>query len=82
MIERRRKHHKVIGYRQKHHKVKQFPGVMIYISAKLEHTEIDTLIDDDGRFIVTKCIIQGQTFLIVNAYPPNDEKTHCSFMQN
>ena len=57
-------------------------GVMIYISAKLEHTEIDTLIDDDVRFIVTKCIIQGQTFLIVNAYPPNNEKTHCSFMQN
>ena len=56
-------------------------GVLIYVSASLEFEEIKTITDDEGRLIIMKCKIQGQTFLIVNAYGPNDEKAHFEFMQ-
>ena len=54
---------------------------MILISSNLESKIIDVKCDEDGRYILVKCELQGSKFFLVNAYAPNIEKDHAIFLQ-
>ena len=55
-------------------------GVMIVISEKIEHEILKEICDPEGRYIIVSCLLQGYTFLLVNAYAPNKEKEHAVFL--
>ena len=55
-------------------------GVMIIISAKLEHEIHREYSDTSGRYIIALCSIQGFKFVLVNAYAPNKENEHANFL--
>lgn len=49
-------------------------GVAILFGQKLDYKISETLIDNDGRYIIVKCKIQGNECLLINSYFPNVEK--------
>ena len=57
-------------------------GVMIIFKNCLEHEISKVIKDDDGRYLIVVCTIQGQRFLLVNAYAPNDESENSLFLNN
>ena len=57
-------------------------GVMILFSKSLDMEIIESTTDEDGRYIIIKCIIQGTKFLIYNIYAPNNKTEHKIFLSN
>ena len=55
-------------------------GCMIMFKNTLEFSFIDSKIDENGRFIFIKCIIQGNKFFLINVYGPNKEQEHKNFL--
>ena len=53
---------------------------MIMFKNTLEFSFIDSKIDENGRFIFIKCIIQGNKFFLINVYGPNKEQEHKNFL--
>ena len=41
------------------------------VGDKVEFVERKSFVGQDGRFIILYCEIQGQPFLLVNVYAPN-----------
>ena len=52
---------------------------MIMFKDTLEYEVIDTKSDVMGRYVMVKCIVQGQKMFLVNVYAPNREKEHGDF---
>jgi exonuclease III len=40
-----------------------------------------SLLDDQGRYIIIHCILQGQSFVLVNIYMPNTENEQVEFLK-
>ena len=57
-------------------------GCMTLISKNVEHKMIDSKADTEGRFLLSKCEIQGMKFFLINIYAPNSEKEHAEFLKN
>ena len=55
-------------------------GVMIFIKKSLEFEVSEKINDEEGRFIMLKCTIQGAKFLLYNVYAPNNESDHKAFL--
>ena len=55
-------------------------GCMIMFKDTLEYEVIDTKSDVMGRYVMVKCIVQGQKMFLVNVYAPNREKEHSDFL--
>ena len=51
-------------------------GVMILVKDSLEFECKEAVCDSHGRYIILKCLIQGQIFMLCNSYAPTDEKEH------
>ena len=56
-------------------------GVLIIITENLEFEESNCISDEEGRYLLLSCKIQGETFLIGNIYAPNEKIEHHRFMQ-
>ena len=56
-------------------------GVMIFIKNNLEIKVSEKICDEDGRFLLLKCNIQGVNFLLINIYAPNKEHEHKTFLE-
>lgn len=57
-------------------------GVAILLGEKLEYTIISSSVDEQGRFIILLCEIQGLSTLLINSYAPNDEKGQVCLLEN
>ena len=55
-------------------------GVAILFGAKLDYSIVKKIIDQNGRFILVLFLLQGNTFLLINSYAPNDEKNQVSLL--
>lgn len=56
-------------------------GVMILFKANFVY-EIEVLREDEqGRFVILKCLIQSEPFVLVNIYAPNKTKDQCVFFE-
>lgn len=56
-------------------------GVMILLKANFDY-EIKVLRDDEqGIFVILKCFIQSEPFVLVNIYAPNKIKDQCAFFE-
>ena len=54
-------------------------GVAILLGDKLDCKIIHQYRDNEGRLMILLCEIQGNSFLLINSYFPNDEKNQeCS----
>ena len=56
-------------------------GVMIFIKNNLEIKVSEKICDEEGRFLLLKCNIQGVNFLLINIYAPNKEHEHKTFLE-
>ena len=56
-------------------------GVMIFYNKTLDIDVIEKVGDSEGRFLMLKCIIQGEKFILYNIYAPNKEADHKTFME-
>ena len=54
---------------------------MIMISSTLEHNIVDSIRDENGRFLLVKCEIEGEKLFLINVYGPNVEREHEAFMR-
>ena len=54
--------------------------VMILISKNLEHEVVKVKTDNEGRFIIMKCRIQGVNLILFNVYAPNIATEHSQFL--
>jgi exonuclease III len=57
-------------------------GVGILFKESLDHNIIDQIVDDKGRYIIMRCDIQDNSFILVNVYAPNREQDHNSFLKH
>ena len=57
-------------------------GVGILFKESLDHNIIDQVVDDKGRYIIMRCDIQDNSFILVNVYAPNREQDHNSFLKH
>ena len=57
-------------------------GVAVLIGPGLECSIIDRVLDEEGRLVILKCVIQGSEFLIINTYFPNTEKEQTAFLRS
>jgi exonuclease III len=57
-------------------------GVGILFKDSLEHKIINSVVDNNGRYILLRCLIQDRTFVLLNVYAPNREKEHTIFLQH
>ena len=55
-------------------------GCMVLFKDSLDYKIIDTMRDEQGRYIMVKCLIQGQKMFLVNVYGPNKENEHHVFL--
>ena len=55
-------------------------GVMILIRKNLEHEVVKVKTDNEGRFIIMKCRIQGVNLILFNVYAPNIATEHSQFL--
>ena len=55
-------------------------GVAILFGDQLDYSIVKKIIDQNGRFILVLCLLQGNTFLLINSYAPNDEKNQVSLL--
>ena len=55
-------------------------GVAILFGEQLDYSIVKKIIDQNGRFILVLCLLQGNTFLLINSYAPNDEKNQVSLL--
>ena len=55
-------------------------GVMIYFAKNIEVELIKSTIDNEGRYIVLDCKIQGTRFLLYSIYAPNNKEEHKQFL--
>ena len=54
---------------------------MILLKANFDY-EIKVLREDEqGRFVILKCLIQSELFVLVNIYAPNKIKDRCDFFE-
>ena len=51
----------------------QSRGVITLFGKTLEYREIHCILDQEGRFIIIQCEIQGKEFIFINKYAPNTE---------
>ena len=56
-------------------------GVAIVFGEKLEYKIISKYNDSEGRIIVINCTIQGEPFLLINTYAPNNERDQVIMMK-
>jgi hypothetical protein len=56
-------------------------GVMIFFKSSIEVEVSKQICDDNGRFLMLTCTIQGAKFLLYNVYAPNNELEHKAFME-
>lgn len=56
-------------------------GVIILVRQSLEFNCLDIVSDSNGRYILMKCEVQGQTFMLCNIYAPTHEKEHSIFLE-
>ena len=54
---------------------------MIFIKNNLEIKVSEKICDEEGRFLLLKCNIQGVNFLLINIYAPNKEHEHKTFLE-
>ena len=57
-------------------------GVITLFGKNLDIEIIDKVIDDNGRYIIQYCSIQGSLFLFVNTYFPNTETEQVEFLNS
>ena len=57
-------------------------GCMIMFKESLDREIIDTKADENGRYLMVKCLIQGQKMFLVNVYGPNKENEHAIFLND
>ena len=57
-------------------------GCMIMFKASVDREIIDTKADENGRYLMVKCLIQGQKMFLVNVYGPNKENEHAMFLND
>ena len=55
-------------------------GVAILFGEQLDYSIINKSIDPKGRFILIWCLLQGNNFLLINSYVPNEEKNQVLFL--
>ena len=55
-------------------------GVAILFGEQLDYSIVKKIIDQNGRFILVLCLLQGNSFLLINSYAPNDEKNQVSLL--
>ena len=53
---------------------------MIYFAKNIEVELIKSTIDNEGRYIVLDCKIQGTRFLLYSIYAPNNKEEHKHFL--
>jgi mannosylglycoprotein endo-beta-mannosidase len=56
-------------------------GVMIFFKESIEVEINEQTCDDNGRFLMLTCNIQGAKFLLYNVYAPNNESEHKAFIE-
>ena len=49
-------------------------GVLVAFRENLDYRIEDKVIDEAGRYIISKCRIQDSPFLLVDLYNPNNEQ--------
>ena len=54
-------------------------GVITHVGKNLEFSFKDKIVDDNGRYIILMCEIQGSEYLLVNVYAPNNENQQLVF---
>ena len=64
----------------KSHGTSNSKGVAILFGEQLDYSIVKKIIDQNGRFILVLCLLQGNTFLLINSYAPNDEKNQVSLL--
>ena len=57
-------------------------GVLTLIKNDLDFQLVSKSIDDGGRYIILKAIVQETLFLLVNIYAPDKEKEQVPFFEN
>lgn len=57
-------------------------GVGVLFKDSLDYTIVNSIVDDDGRYILLRCQIQDRSFVLLNVYAPNREQEHIIFLQN
>jgi len=61
------------------HGTKHSCGVAILVKKGFDLEPLECTRDPDGRYIVLKAVVQGETLYIVNLYAPNTEQTKAVF---
>ena len=51
------------------------------LSPDLKFSELKVLSDDNGRYILLYCMIQGKYILIINTYAPNIEPDQATYFE-
>ena len=64
------------------HGTKHSKGTMILFNKCLDIDILSTTVDISGRYIIIKCIIQGEPFTLVNLYAPNSMRDKQQFFKD
>ena len=60
----------------------QSRGVAVLIGKDIEYVEKKIFLDKEGRMITLHCSIQGEQFVFINTYAPNNETDQIEFFSN
>ena len=64
------------------HGTKHSRGVMILFRPAVKPESVQVISDKNGRFLILNAAIDGEDFVFVNIYSPNDQNTQVTFYEN